>query len=243
MADKIAAVLGVGAEQGLGAALCRRAASAGYHVVVGGRTPEKIEAIARTLRDAGGEASAQVVDVTQETEVEAFFTATDAMPADLHYVTYNAGNAYAHDSLSMKADYFEEAWRVCCLGGFIVGREAGRRLADTGSGTILFTGATASVKARAPFLAFASAKAALRAVAGALARELGPRGVHVAHVIIDGGIDGERLKTRDPERRARMGENGLLNPDAIAESYWQLHLQHPSSWSFEIDLRPFKETF
>mgnify|MGYP000408197881 FL=1 len=108
---------------------------------------------------------------------------------------------------------------------------------------VLFTGATASLKARPPFLAFASAKFGLRAVASGLAREYGPKGVHVSHVIIDGGINGDVIRNKAPERIKSAGANGMLNPSAIAETYWQLHLQHPSAWSFEVDLRPFKEVF
>ncbi|MEM7188762.1 MAG: SDR family NAD(P)-dependent oxidoreductase [Pseudomonadota bacterium] len=243
MADQIAIVLGVGAERGLGGALCRRAAADGYHVIVSGRTEEKLAAVADSITTAGGRASTMVADVTQPDQVAALFSATDAMGGELGFVGYNAGNAFVHDPMNMPADFFEDAWRVCCLGGFLTGQEAGRRMAAQGKGSILFTGATASVKARPRFMAFASAKAGLRSVAAALARELGPQGVHVAHAIIDGGIDGERLTSRRPDAKEKMGENGLLDPDAIAESYWQVHLQHPSAWSFEIDLRPFKETF
>lgn len=243
MAKQIAIIIGVGAKRGLGAALCRRAAVDGYHVLVGGRTQAKVAAVADSIVASGGQATAHVVDVTREDQMIALFETADAMEGDLDFVGYNAGNAFAHDTLSMTAAYFEEAWRVCCLGGFLAGREAGRRMSDRGKGSIIFTGATASIKARPPFLAFASGKAGLRSVAAALARELGPKGVHVAHAIIDGGIDGEKLNSKVPDLKARLGENGLLGPDAIAESYWQVHLQHPSAWSFEIDLRPFRETF
>ena len=171
------------------------------------------------------------------------FKAIDGMSGTLDFVGYNAGNSFRHDTLTMPGEFFEKAWRVCCFGGFLVGREAGRRMAEQGSGTIVFTGATASVKSRPPFMAFASGKAGLRAVAAALARELGPKGVHVGHAIIDGGIDGERLNKTYPAAKDRLGENRMLKPEAIAEAYWQIHLQHPSAWSFEIDLRPYKETF
>jgi NAD(P)-dependent dehydrogenase (short-subunit alcohol dehydrogenase family) len=143
----------------------------------------------------------------------------------------------------MSGHVFEDVWRVTCLGGFIAGREAAKRLAALGQGTLVFTGATASIKARPPFLAFASAKAGLRAVAAGLAREFGPKNVHVGHVIIDGGVDGAIRRKRIPADAETAGENEILSPDAIAESYWQLHLQHRSAWSFEIDLRPFSEVF
>ncbi len=243
MSNNIAVVLGVGASAGLGAALCRRAAKDGYHVVIAGRTPEKIEAIADELGDTGATATPIAVDVTQEDQVVALFKTVDGMDGDLDFVSYNAGNSFSHDTLTMPSDFFEQAWRVCCFGGFLAGREAGSRLVRRGAGSIMFTGATASLRSRPPFMAFASGKAGLRAVAEALARDLGPKGVHVGHLIIDGGIDGERQYARDPNVREKMGENGLLDPDAIAESCWHLHRQHPSSWTFELDLRPFKETF
>jgi NAD(P)-dependent dehydrogenase (short-subunit alcohol dehydrogenase family) len=150
----------------------------------------------------------------------------------------------------MDESFFETAWRVCCLGGFHVGREAARRMrsekGEQGDGarrTLIFTGATASVKARPPFLAFASAKAGLRALAHGMAREFGPQGLHVAHVVVDGGIAGEQLLSRIPGLEERAGPDGLLQPDAIAETYWQIHCQHRSAWTLDLDVRPWKETF
>jgi NAD(P)-dependent dehydrogenase (short-subunit alcohol dehydrogenase family) len=243
MAEKIALVVGAGPVEGVGGALALRAAAAGHHVIVTGRTAERIEELATHIREKGGSAAAHAADITDETQVEDMFKAIDGMPGSLNFVGYNAGNSFRHDTLTMSGEFFETAWRVCCFGGFLVGREAGKRMAEQGSGTIVFTGATASVKSRPPFMAFASGKAALRAVAASLARELGPKGVHVGHAIIDGGIDGERLNTANPGAKERLGDNGMLKPEAIAEAYWQIHLQHPSAWSFEIDLRPYKETF
>ncbi|MDD9918013.1 MAG: SDR family NAD(P)-dependent oxidoreductase [Rhodospirillaceae bacterium] len=243
MTEKIAVVIGTGPVEGVGGALALRAAAAGCHVVVTGRTEARIEALAEHVRGQGGNATAKVMDTTVEAQVEDLFATIDGMDGALEFVGYNAGNSFRHDTLTMSGDFFEKAWRVCCFGGFLVGREAGRRMAERGAGTIMYTGATASVKSRPPYMAFAAGKFGLRAVASALARELGPKGVHVGHAIIDGGIDGERLNERNPDAKAARGENGMLKPEAIAETYWQLHLQHPSAWSFEIDLRPFKETF
>lgn len=243
MTQKIALVIGAGAERGLGAALARKAAEEGLSVVVAARSPNAIDDLAQSIRNSGGEAVGIPVDVTDEEAVVSLFTQVDAMNSELDFVAYNAGNAFTHDTLSISAEYFSSAWQVCCLGGFLCGREAGKRMKQQQKGSILFTGATASLKARPPFMAFASAKAGLRAVAATFARELGPEGVHVAHMIIDGGIDGERLNSRNPTLKERMGTNGMLDPDAIASSYWQIHAQHPSAWTFEADLRPFKETF
>src|SRR5439155_19964121 len=138
---------------------------------------------------------------------------------------------------------FEAFWRVGCFGGFLVGREAARRLVPLGRGTILFTGASASLRGKPGFAHFAAAKAGLRAIAQSMAREYGPHGLHVAHVVIDGGIAGDRLLSRMPQLAAERGEDGLLGIDAIAETYWQLHRQHRSAWAHEVDLRPWKESF
>ena len=140
-------------------------------------------------------------------------------------------------------DFFEELWRLCCFGGFVVGREAARRMVPQGSGSILFTGATASLRARPPFTAFASAKAALRAVTQGMAREFGPKGIHVAHIIIDGIINGDMVNGRFPQLKEERGEEGVLSTDAIADAFWMLHTQDPTAWSQELDLRPYKEQF
>ena len=243
MSKPIALIIGVGAEKGIGGALCQRAQQAGYHVAIVGRTAAKIDTLAAQINAEGGSASAHVADVGDEAQMLAMFADIDALEGDLAFVTYNAGSGFRHETAAMSGQVFEDVWRVTCLGGFIAGREAAKRLATLGQGTLVFTGATASIKARPPFLAFASAKAGLRAVAAGLAREFGPKNVHVGHVIIDGGVDGAIRRKRIPANAETAGENEILSPDAIAESYWQLHLQHRSAWSFEIDLRPFSEVF
>lgn len=243
MTALIALILGVGAEDGIGGALCKRAAEEGYHVVVVGRTAEKLSTIVETIVSGGGKASSIKADLSSEPEIISVFQKVDEMDGKLFFVGYNAGNSFRCETLEMTAEFFEEAWRICCFGGFVAGREAATRLARQGKGSLIFTGATASIKARPPFLAFASAKFGLRAVASGLAREFGPQGVHVGHVIIDGGVNGAIIRGKAPDRVDAAGENGMLAPIAIAEAYWQLHLQHPSAWSFEVDLRPFKETF
>ncbi len=243
MTTKIASVIGVGARRGLGASLCMRAAKAGYHVVVGGRTLEKLQKIVDEIVSTGGAATAITVDVTQPDSVSDFFQRSSEIDGQLDFVTYNVGNAFIQDSLSMSPDYFEEAWRTCCFGGFLCVQQAATQMLRHGKGTILFTGATASLRAKDPFIAFASGKAALRAVAQGFARELGPKNIHVGHVIIDGAIDGEKIGTRMPELKERLGPGGMLQPDDIAEAYWQLHEQPPYAWTFELDLRPSIENF
>jgi NAD(P)-dependent dehydrogenase (short-subunit alcohol dehydrogenase family) len=156
---------------------------------------------------------------------------------------FNPADAERAPSLELSAAAFEQAWRTITLGGFLFGREVVRALVAEGRGTLLFTGATASLRGKPPFGAFAAAKAGLRSVVQTLAREFGPRGIHVAHVIIDGGIDGERLRSRAPQRALEAGQDGLLALDAIAEVYWQLHDQPRSAWTHELDLRPYKEPF
>jgi NAD(P)-dependent dehydrogenase (short-subunit alcohol dehydrogenase family) len=241
-----AVVVGVGAERGLGAALCRRFAAAGCYTLVAGRTLEKLEQVVRTIRGVGGRAEPVALDTTRENDVARLFDMAMAPgsgrePADL--IVFNAGNNQRIDFRALTAQQFEDFWRVGCFGGFLVGREAARRLAPLGRGTIIFTGASASLRGKPGYAHFSAAKAGLRMISQSMAREYGPLGLHVAHVVIDGGIDGDRLRTRAPKLVDERGEDGLLGIDAIAETYWQIHRQPSSAWTQEIDLRPFKETF
>lgn len=242
MSTPSAIIVGVGAEQGLGAALCRLLADKGYHVVIAGRTAAKIDQVAAAIQAAGGSAEAIETDATDEAAVirlfEHAFTARDDI-AQPDLVVFNAGINRQIGFRDLTAAQFEEFWRICCFGGFLVGREAARHLAPLGRGTVIFTGASASLRGKAGFAQFAAAKAGLRMISQSMAREFGPLGLHVAHTIIDGGIDGERLRSRRPD----VDADGLLNIDAIAESYWHIHRQHPSAWTQELDLRPYKENF
>ncbi|MDP6342782.1 MAG: SDR family NAD(P)-dependent oxidoreductase [Alphaproteobacteria bacterium] len=242
-AGESAVVVGVGASDGLGAALCRRFAAEGLHVFVAGRTREKIDLVAAELTAAGGAATAYLCDATREDQVVALFDAADGHGDGLRLAAFNAGNNSRKPLLEMSASRFENTWRVACFGGFLAGREAARHLVPRGRGSILFTGATASLRGKPPFTAFASAKAGLRSLAQAMAREFGPRGIHVGHVIIDGAILGELIRTRVPEAIEAKGEDGLLHHDDIAAAYWHLHQQPKSAWTFELDLRPYKEPF
>ena len=219
-----ALVVGVGAETGLGAGLARRFARERLRVVIAGRTEERLHAAAASIRSAGGSVVVKVADASREADVIALFDEATG-ENDLELVVYNVGNNFAAPALETQTRLFEDLWRQNALGGFLVGREAVRRLAPRQRGTILFTGATASLRARPPFLAFASAKAALRAVAQALAREFGPQGVHVAHIVIDGVIQGEYAAINFSDYVRSKGENGLLSVDAIADAYLALHRQ------------------
>lgn len=241
-----AIVIGVGPENGLGAGLARRFASEGRHVIVSGRTPERLERVADAIRRSGGSASAVVANATSEADIARLFDVAmqddeHGAPADL--LAYNAGNNQPLDLLTMEAETFESFWRMNCFGGFLAGREAARRFLPLERGTILFSGATGALRGMPNFAHFASSKAGLRMLAQSMAREFGPLGIHVAHVIIDGGIDGERVHTRFAEIVQSKGEDGLLDIDAIAEAFWFLHQQHRSAWTHELDLRPFKESF
>jgi NAD(P)-dependent dehydrogenase (short-subunit alcohol dehydrogenase family) len=246
----VAWIAGVGASAGLGAAVARRHARAGLTVVLSGRTPERIEAVAAEIRSAGGRAYALPGDVSVEADAHRI-AAEVVAHGPLRAAVFNAGNAVRGAALDLDAAQFEQAWRGGAFAGFLFAREAIQALlhnahdpdAPLGRGSLVFTGATASLRGGAKFAAFASSKAALRSLAQSLAREHGPQGLHVAHVVIDGGIDGERLRSAAPERATQAGVDGLLAPEAIAETYWQLHRQHRSAWTFELDLRPFKETF
>ena len=242
MSTPSAVIVGVGAEQGLGAALCRLLGNKGYHVVIAGRTSAKIDKVAETIKASGGSAEAIETDATDEAAVVRLFEHTFA-PRDgiaaPDFIVFNAGINRPIGFRDLTAAQFEEFWRICCFGGFLVGREAARHLTPLGRGTVIFTGASASLRGKAGYAQFAAAKAGLRMISQSMAREFGPLGLHVAHTIIDGGIDGERLRSRRPD----MDASGLLNIDAIAESYWHIHRQHPSAWTQELDLRPYKENF
>jgi NAD(P)-dependent dehydrogenase (short-subunit alcohol dehydrogenase family) len=239
-----AIVVGVGPEAGLGGALCTRLAREGLRVFVAGRTPEKVESLALSIRNAGGRATAVPTDTTIEKDVVALFdrAETDG-EGRLDLVIYNAGNAAMGELHDMDAGFFERVWRVGCFGGFLVGREAVRRMLPRGRGTVIFTGATASLRGKATTTAFAAAKAALRSLAQSMARAYGPKGIHVAHVVVDGGIAGDKIIQGIPQFAQAMGEDGLVSLTGLADAYWYLHTQPRAAWTHELDLRTFKETF
>lgn len=233
---KKALVIGVGPENGLGASISFRFAREGFHVFVSGRTAQSLEQVVQHIQSAGGTATAVVADTTQEADVQALFDLVCGAEGSLDVAVYNAGNNTPGSVTEMDVSYFEHAWRVCCFGGFLFGREAARRMLPRG-GTLLFTGASASLRGRAGFAAFNSAKAALRNLAQAMAKELGPKGLHVGHVVVDGGIDGDKLRKGRPEMVQKFGEDRLIDLGGLADAYWFLHQQPPRAWTFELDLR------
>ncbi len=241
-AKNTALIVGVGASEGVGAATARRFAREGFHVVVVGRTPAKVGKVADEIISAGGSAEALTGDASTEADASRFVAAADAQ-GTLLVTVHNAGSNRRDSFLELARADFEQLWREHCLGGFLVGREAARCMVPRGSGSIFFTGASGSLRGRAGFAAFAAAKAGLRAVAQSMARELGPKGIHVAHVVVDGGIGGARLLGRMPQLADERGPDGLLSYEAIADTYWQLHMQHRSAWTHEIDLRPWTESW
>ena len=232
-----AIVMGVGPEEGLGAQLAIRFAELDLHVFVAGRTLEKVEAIAQRIRDAGKAATAYAADATSEADTIALFDAAEQL-APIEVAIYNAGNNTPGEIRTMDADYFEASWQVGCFGGFLFGREAARRMTgQPRDSTLVFTGASASLRGRANFGAFNSAKGALRNLAQALAKETGPLGLHVGHVVIDGPIAGEKIKRGLPQYAEQLGEEGMINLAGIVDAYEFLYKQPRQAWSFELDVR------
>lgn len=242
MSEKTAVIVGVGPENGLGGTLCRKFAGHGLHVVAAGRTKGKVDAVAQAIVDQGGKATGVETDATDEAAVVALIRQAEAIgPIDL--AIYNAGNNMPGDFLEMEAGYFEKCWRICCMGGFLFSREALRVMAPRGQGTLLFTGASASMRGKPFFAAFTAAKAGLRALSQSLSREFQPQGIHVGHVVIDGGIDGDKLQKGRPEIAKAFGPERLISLDGIAGAYEYLYLQDRLAWTQELDLRAFKEPF
>ena len=237
----VAVVVGVG--EGLGYALGRRFAAAGYQVALAARSAERLERLAEAIIESGGQAFALPTDACDERAVMQLFDTLENEHGPVEIVAFNAGGIYRSPIAELPSDMFEAMWRINCYAGFLVGREAARRMVPRARGTILFTGATASLRGGAQFAAFAAAKSGLRALAQSMARELGPKGVHVAHVVIDGMIDTPAARSRYPERAAVLGEDGMLAPEAIAEAFYRIHEQPRSAWTFEADLRPWAEKF
>lgn len=236
MADA-GAVLVVGAGPGLGAAVARRFAQAGLPVAVSTRTQRTVDDVASAIGSAGGKAKAYAADATDEDAVISLFDRVESDLGPVEVVVYNAG-AFTHSSvIETSADVFKDSWRIGCFGGFLVAREAARRMLPRNQGTILITGATAALRGSANFVNLAVGKFGLRALAQSMARELGPEGIHVAHVVIDGVIGVEQ---RDPTAES---PDDLLSPDAIAQTYFELYAQHRSAWTLEVDLRPWVERF
>jgi NAD(P)-dependent dehydrogenase (short-subunit alcohol dehydrogenase family) len=236
-------VVGAGAISGIGGAIARLFASRGYHVIVAGRTRSKLNDIVDCISSEGGSAEAVVADVTSQDDQAILFEVVADSGHPLAGVVYNAGSNFPIKFSELTPSQFDEFWRIGCYGAFLTARLALPVLSNQGRGSLFFTGASASLRGRPHFAHFAVAKAGLRNLAQALAREYGPQGVHVAHVIIDGVVNGDIVRGRFADYLESLGDDGALDPEAIAEAFWALHIQPASAWTHELDLRPYKEAW
>ncbi|MDA9581094.1 SDR family NAD(P)-dependent oxidoreductase [Luminiphilus sp.] len=247
MPKTAAIIFGVGPREGVGGELCCRAAREGFHVFVNGRSPEKLAAIVASIVSEGGSAEPLLADVTLESEIIAAMDKVASSGYPLELAIYNAGNNRPEPFLDVSPAVFEDLWRVICLGGFIVSQQVIKlMLSQQNEGqkqTLLFTGASASLRGKAGFSAFAAGKGALRMLTQSIAREFGPQGIHVAHILIDGVVEGEKVRTRFPEYIDGLGEDGALKLEEIADAYLSVHAQGRSAWTQELDVRPYKENF
>jgi len=231
-------LLVAGAGPGLGKSVAKRFAHEGYAVALAARNRERLSALAAEIN-----ASAFPADLTSESEVANLFKQVETRLGTIEAVAFIAAPRVQGEFAELSAADFENVWRQSCLSGFLVGREAARAMLPRARGSVIFTGASGSTRGRAHFAAFAAAKGGLRFMAQSMARELGPKGIHVATVLIDGAIASERMWRDHRDRMETLGADGALQPDAIAETYWQIHNQPRSAWTHEVDLRPWKESF
>lgn len=231
----------IGAGDATGSAIARRFAHEGYTVCVARRNEEALQPLVQQISEEGRLAIGFGLDARREEQVVDFFNRIEADVGPIEVVVFNVGGNVRFPILETSTQKYFKVWEMCALAGFLAGREAARVMLPRGRGTLLFTGATASVRGAPGFVAFAGGKAALRALAQSMARELGPQGLHVAHVIIDGLIDTPFAREHFAQRVADAGPDGILNPEHIAEAYWWLHQQPRDAWTFELDLRPSVE--
>jgi NAD(P)-dependent dehydrogenase (short-subunit alcohol dehydrogenase family) len=236
-------VVGVG--DGLGSAIARAFAADGHVVCMTrrARNLDALQALARAIEADGGKAHAFGVDARNEDEMIALFAAIERDVGPLEVVVFNIGANVRFGIRETTARVFTKVWEMACFAGFLAGREAARAMVPRGRGTILFTGATASVRGRDGFSAFAAAKHGLRAVAQSMARELGPEGVHVAHLVIDGAVDGVFIRGARDNVDELLADDAILRPEAIAANFVMLHNQQRSAWTHELDLRPWRESW
>jgi NAD(P)-dependent dehydrogenase (short-subunit alcohol dehydrogenase family) len=240
---KVCVVIGAG--DGLGAAIARAFAQQGLTVCMTRRqrNREQLEALAASIRDAGGQAHAFPVDARDETAMVALFDTIEADIGPIDVTAFNIGANVRYDVVDTTARVYQKVWEMAAFAGFMAGREAARVMEPRGRGTIIFTGATAGLRGREGFSAFAGAKHALRALAQSMARELGPKGLHVAHVIIDGAMEGAFIKGLVPDYETRLAEGQIVAVDEAAKNWVWLWQQHKSAWTHELDLRPWTETW
>ena len=242
MSDK-KAILVVGAGDATGGAIARRFAREGYSACVTRRHADKLAPLVAQIEAAGGIAHAFGSDARKEDEVVQLFAQIEREIAPIEVAVFNIGANVRFPITETTARVYHKVWEMGCFAGFLVGREAARVMLPRARGSIFFTGATASMRGGNGYAAFAGAKHGLRALAQSMARELGPKGIHVAQIIVDAAIDTEFIRENFPQRYALKDQGGIVDPEAIAESYWQLHRQPRNAWTHEMDLRPWMETW
>ncbi|MEM7424547.1 MAG: SDR family oxidoreductase [Pseudomonadota bacterium] len=230
----------VGAGDFLGAAIARRFAREGYHVVATRRRGD-LDGLKSDIEAAGGRATALHSDARDEEQVVRLVGQVESDIGPIEACIYNIGANVSFPITETTSRVYRKVWEMSAFGAFLVGREVARCMLERGRGTIIFTGASASVRGKSGFAAFSGAKQAKRALAQSMARELGPQGVHVAHIIVDGAIDNDHTRERFPEWFETRPEDGIMQPDHLAENFWNIHVQPRSAWTFELDLRPYVE--
>ncbi|PCJ24880.1 MAG: short-chain dehydrogenase [SAR86 cluster bacterium] len=246
MSSKQPVCLIIGAGDYIGAAIARRFASGGYTVCLGRRNGEKCKSLVEEINASGGIAYGYSLDAREELQIQERFAAIEDEIGPLEVVISNAGGNVNFPIRETTERVFYKVWKMACLTGFLSGREAARYMVPRQKGSIFFTGATASLRGGSGYAAFASAKFGLRALAQSMARELGPENIHVAHLVIDSGVDTEFVRDRYRDRGInpdKLPQDTLMNPASIAEAYWQLHMQSRDGWTHEMDIRPYAEKF
>jgi NAD(P)-dependent dehydrogenase (short-subunit alcohol dehydrogenase family) len=238
-----AAVIGAG--DFIGAAIARKFAAEGFTVFAGRRNGEKLAPLVADIEKAGGKVRARALDARKEEDITAFLQEADRT-APLEVCIFNVGANVNFPFTETTERVFRKVWEMACYGGFLAGREAARLMVPRGKGHLFFTGATASLRGGLGYAAFAAAKGGLRMMAQAAARELGPKNIHVAHLVIDSGVDTawvrERIREREgAEALASLPPERLMRPEAVAESYWSLYQQPRDAWTFELEIRPYAE--
>ncbi|WP_085725058.1 SDR family oxidoreductase [Pseudomonas sp. R37(2017)] len=234
-------VLVVGAGDATGGAIAKRFAQEGFVACLTRRSEEKLQSLVNAIRDDGGEAHGFACDARKEEEVIALVEQIESQIGPIEAFVFNIGANVPCSILEETARKYFKIWEMACFSGFLNAREVAKRMVKRQRGTILFTGATAGLRGAAGFAAFAGAKHGIRALAQSMARELGPMNIHVAHVVVDGAIDTDFIRDSFPEKYATKDQDGILNPEHIAENYWHLHSQPRDAWTFELDLRPWSE--
>lgn len=237
----VAVIAGVG--EGVGLAISRRFSKEGFKTVMLARDAEKLRGFEYQIEQDGGMAVGLPTDLRREEEVAEALKKVEAEIGEINVAVYNAGAQHRKPALEITGEMFEKVWRLGCFGGFVFGREAIRHMLVRSRGTLLYTGATSSLRGGPNFAAFAAAKFGMRAVAQSFAREFGPQGIHVANVVVDGAVDMPAIHRMMPDLAKSKPPDGLLRPDAIADAFFALHSQQRSAWSLEVDVRPYCEKF